>query len=223
MDDNIIAGVNDLADMLAQTCELACPLYVVNATSLTGSLSPSAGTAYAATQADLDLTVRDFVDWRGRGIAVVVSLPAIMAEEVDLLGILVHELAHAIRGDFLGHISLRESIDPVDVTGRLVACYRLFTRTERNEVDDIYATRLSRIDHDALWGRIALEIRHRLVWRFGLLMAVAGIAAPTTTAHQCHCLLLETKEYDVCANMSLQEIIHRPLPEGFQEAWNQGF
>lgn len=191
---------------------LEVPLYPVSAEALTGT-DQAANVAYACTHRDMDVVLRPFVAWRGRGVGLLFSLQAIEADEQNLLAIMAHELSHAVRDGFA---SPREEtpVPMADVFGLHGAAVSMFTRTPA-PVDEVYRTTMKAIHHDAKWIRTVLHFRHRLVWRADCFMGVHEMA--DIPLGRIHSYFLRNGEYERMHFMTLHQVAEHPVSDHLAE------
>lgn len=185
------------------------PLYLVPI-SATDFASGMSGTT-ACTSPTMDMLLRPFVQWKGRGVAVLFDR-AVFDDPSEYLATILHEVGHALVGDFIGGIdgpipSIFERHQPL-LLKMVVDDLRERPTMPEEPVGD---------SHGPPWLRTALHLRHRASWLADWncsVGSVSGYAADSFTIrpYDLHRVLLATNEYERHIHSPFAEIIRLPFP-----------
>jgi hypothetical protein len=182
-------------------------VYLVDSAKLSGDARPSRQ-VYAFTHVDLDLVVEPFVQWAGRGIAVVYSGAAIVEDTFDeeslrlrFLALMVHEVAHALALEF-----------PTAIAAELV------TR-ERNPDDGYQAIYLRH--HDERFIRAVCHLKWRIEATAGELLALTLIEHKDFGRQLCFFARALGDEMRLFAEWPIEKVLALPLPPAFAELWRE--
>lgn len=186
------------------------PLYVVSLqdTDLGGNLGESS----ACTGVNLDLMLKRFVAWRGRGPAILFDQSAFTFAD-DFLGVVIHELAHILADDYLGKIKgdpQAESFFAEHSKALLCMAVSPVRQPMTSPVIDTHGIR---------WLRAALHARHRAAWSADCSVGVTQVVGYTADDFKIikplylHAALLASNEYVRCASMTFAQFLELPLPK----------
>ncbi len=199
------------------------PIYIVGSHHLTGTeeLSEAWG---AIAHPELDLIVKPFVQWRGRGFCTVFSPANIEAKGPDVLtalvGTVIHELGHFFADDHLGRL---------DAPGACASKFLLqyvragfgngvkAVETEKRRAREDYLA-----SHGLRFLRVLGHLKARLEKRCGIIISLQELYSyprPSSMQQLCFYLSALADEIAACDGLTFADILERPVPPRLLELW----
>lgn len=210
-------------------------LYLCDTGRMSGT-DAACKTMYGMTGPDYDALVEPFVEWRGRGHAVIFSRRAIEedgrgepgAVRMLLLSLLVHEWSHVLREGYPAALKKpRQMLVDADMVS--------FARS--SVIDDIKREKrgapaanrrvakgiadLELRHHDAAWVRTCCHVKHRIEARLGELLPLSQIVHRSYGPQACFYGHALGDEQTRCAAWPIEAILALPLPDAFAETWGR--
>jgi len=205
-------------------------LYICPADRLCAAGKTVGKTLYGQTSPDCDLVVRPFVEWSGRGAALIFAKEAMEAEGETELGIrmvflslVVHEFSHVLREGYLSRLKMEKQEPDADVISlsrslavedfERIEMPRPVGRAIKGIADDEIR------HHDDAWLRVCSHIKHRLEKRLGELLALSQICHRWYGPHASRYSHALGGEQERCGAWPIEAILAMPMPHEFAQLW----